>query len=96
MAPPCPPPPPWSSRPGKRKCAAAGFGAGPIDATFNVISQIVSRAPDLEQFSINAITGGTDAQGEVTVRLREGNTAPRAEVPTRTSLVASAKAYIVP
>ena len=56
---------------GEEEMRRAGFGAGPIDATFNVISQIVSRAPDLEQFSINAITGGTDAQGEVTVRLRE-------------------------
>lgn len=49
----------------------AGFGSGPIDAAYNVISQIVGRATELERFSINAITGGTDALGEVTVRLRE-------------------------
>lgn len=72
----------------------AGFGTGPIDATFNVISQLVSRAPDLEQFSINAITGGTDAQGEVTVRIREGkyNATGRGSDPD--IIVASAKAYI--
>ncbi len=44
---------------------------GPIDALFNVISQIVGREPELEQYAINAVTGGMDALGEVTVRLRE-------------------------
>ncbi len=79
---------------GDEEMRRAGFGAGPIDATFNVISQLVSRAPDLEQFSINAITGGTDAQGEVTVRLREGgyNATGRGSDPD--IIVASAKAYV--
>ena len=72
----------------------AGFGVGPIDAAFNVISQIVSRAPDLEQFSINAITGGTDAQGEVTVRLREGEYSATGRGSDPDIIVASAKAYI--
>lgn len=79
---------------GGEEMRRAGFGAGPIDATFNVISQLVSRAPDLEQFSINAITGGTDALGEVTVRLREGalNATGRGSDPD--IIIASAKAYI--
>ncbi len=47
-------------------------GSGPIDAVFHAVCQAVGRQPDLEEFSINAITGGTDAQGEVTVRVREG------------------------
>ncbi|MEG2004859.1 MAG: 2-isopropylmalate synthase, partial [Bilophila sp.] len=72
----------------------AGFGAGPIDATFNVISQLVSRAPDLEQFSINAITGGTDALGEVTVRIREGNRNATGRGSDPDIIIASAKAYI--
>jgi 2-isopropylmalate synthase len=48
-------------------------GSGPVDAAFNAVCQAVGRTPDLEEFHINAITGGTDAQGEVTVRVREGN-----------------------
>jgi len=48
-------------------------GSGPVDAVFNAVCQAVGRKPDLEEFHINAITGGTDAQGEVTVRVREGN-----------------------
>ena len=48
-------------------------GSGPVDAVFNAVCQAVGRTPVLEEFQINAITGGTDAQGEVTVRVREGN-----------------------
>ncbi|EFL49297.1 2-isopropylmalate synthase [Solidesulfovibrio fructosivorans JJ]] len=47
-------------------------GSGPVDAAFNAVCAAVGRKPDLEEFHINAITGGTDAQGEVTVRVREG------------------------
>jgi len=47
-------------------------GSGPVDAAFNAVCQAVGRKPHLEEFSINAITGGTDAQGEVTVRVSEG------------------------
>ena len=48
-------------------------GSGPVDAAFNAVCKAVGRKPELEEFHINAITGGTDAQGEVTVRVREGN-----------------------
>ena len=47
-------------------------GSGPVDAAFNAVCQAAGRKPHLEEFSINAISGGTDAQGEVTVRVREG------------------------
>jgi len=72
----------------------AGFGAGPVDATFNVIAEILGHKPHLEQFAINAITGGTDALGEVTVRLRENKlmTVGRASDPD--VIKASAKAFI--
>ncbi len=46
-------------------------GSGPVDAAFNAVCKAVGRKPELEEFHINAITGGTDAQGEVTVRVRE-------------------------
>ena len=72
----------------------AGFGVGPVDAIFNVIADMVGREPELEQYAINAITSGTDALGEVTVRIREnGHTAVgRGAHPD--ILVASARAYV--
>lgn len=79
---------------GEEGVRRTGFGTGPIDATFNVISQIVSRAPDLEQFSINAIAGGTDAQGGVTVRLREGGHSATGRGSDSDITVVSVKAYI--
>lgn len=48
-----------------------GFGDGPIDAAFRSICHIVGRRPALENYQVNAITGGTDAQGAVTVRISE-------------------------
>jgi 2-isopropylmalate synthase len=47
-------------------------GSGPVDASFNAVCEAVGKKPELEEFHINAITGGTDAQGEVTVRVRDG------------------------
>ncbi|MBW2346071.1 MAG: 2-isopropylmalate synthase, partial [Deltaproteobacteria bacterium] len=48
----------------------AGFGVGPIDATFNTIAKMTGTRSELLRFSVNAISGGTDAQGEVIVRLK--------------------------
>ncbi|MCR4665889.1 MAG: 2-isopropylmalate synthase [Desulfovibrio sp.] len=74
--------------------SGAGFGAGPVDALFNVISDLVGRAPDLEQYAINAITGGTDALGEVTVRIREKNLTAIGRGNHPDIFVASARAYV--
>jgi 2-isopropylmalate synthase len=72
----------------------AGFGDGPVDATFKTIRDITRTRSKLLQFSINAITSGTEAQGEVTVRLEEkGNTVIGQGADTDV-IVASAKAYI--
>ncbi|UCF90901.1 MAG: 2-isopropylmalate synthase, partial [Desulfobacterales bacterium] len=54
-----------------RSVQGAGYGNGPIDATYNTIAKLAGTASELLRFSISALTGGTDAQGEVTVRLRE-------------------------
>ena len=67
--------------------SGAGFGVGPVDAIFNVINDMLGREPQLEQYAVNAVTGGTDALGEVTVRLREGEFS--ADI-----LVATARAYV--
>jgi 2-isopropylmalate synthase len=54
-----------------RSVKAAGYGNGPIDAAYNTIAKLTNTQSELLRFTISAITGGTDAQGEVTVRLRE-------------------------
>ena len=54
-----------------RSAKAAGYGNGPIDAAYNTIAKLTHTRSELLRFTISAITGGTDAQGEVTVRLRE-------------------------
>jgi 2-isopropylmalate synthase len=72
----------------------AGFGDGPVDATFKTIKKITRTKSKLLQFAINAITGETEAQGEVTVKLEEkGNTVIGQGADTDV-IVASAKAYI--
>jgi 2-isopropylmalate synthase len=54
-----------------RSVKDAGYGNGPIDAAYNTIAKLTNSRSELQRFTISAITGGTDAQGEVTVRLRE-------------------------
>ena len=56
---------------GKEKHADAQ-GGGPVDATFKAIEQIAHSDTELLLYSVNNITSGTDAQGEVTVRLAKG------------------------
>jgi len=72
----------------------AGFGDGPVDATFKTIKKITRTRSRLLQFAINAITGGTEAQGEVTVRLEERGYTVIGQGADTDVLVASAKAYI--
>lgn len=50
----------------------AAFGDGPVDAAYKTIAKITKTKSHLVKFSVNAITGGTDAQGEVMVILEEG------------------------
>ena len=72
----------------------AGFGVGPIDATFNTIAKMTETRSRLVRFSINAISGGTDAQGEVTVRLQENGLVALGKGADPDIFTASAKAYI--
>ena len=72
----------------------AGFGDGPVDAAFKTIKKITRTRSKLLQFAINAITGGTEAQGEVTVRLEEKGRTAIGQGADTDVIVASAKAYI--
>jgi 2-isopropylmalate synthase len=72
----------------------AGFGVGPIDAVFQAISHVTKRKPILEQYSVNAITGGTDALGEVTVRIAENGRSAVGRGSDPDIINASARAYL--
>jgi 2-isopropylmalate synthase len=69
-------------------------GNGPVDATFNCIKALVPHEATLELFQVHAVTQGTDAQAEVSVRLSEGGRAVTARGADPDTLVASAKAYL--
>ena len=77
-----------------RSVRDAGYGNGPIDATFNTIAKLTGTESELLRFSITAITGGTDALGEVTVRLRENGLIALGKGADPDIITASAKAYI--
>jgi 2-isopropylmalate synthase len=72
----------------------AGFGDGPVDAVFNTISSMTGTRSKLLHYGVSSITGGTDAQGEVTVRLSEDNMVALGQGSDPDIIVASAKAYL--
>jgi 2-isopropylmalate synthase len=72
----------------------AGFGIGPIDATYNTIAQMTGTESKLIHFSVSSLTGGTDALGEVTVRLQEDGRVALGQGSDPDIIIASAKAYI--
>jgi len=69
-------------------------GNGPVDATFNAIKALVPNDSLLELYQVHAVTHGTDAQAEVSVRLSENGKAVTAKGADPDTLVASAKAYL--
>ena len=75
-----------------RSCHATGDG--PVDAAFNCVKRLFPHNARLQLYQVHAVTGGTDAQAEVTVRLEEdGRTVNGAGADTDT-MVASVKAYV--
>jgi len=73
---------------------ATAQGDGPVDAAFRAINSLVEPNGRLLLYSVNAITSGTDAQGEVTVRLQDGNHIVNGQGADTDIVVASAKALI--
>ncbi len=69
-------------------------GNGPVDATFNCIKALIPHEAALELYQVHAVTEGTDAQAEVSVRLAENGNAVTAKGADPDTLVASAKAYL--
>lgn len=69
-------------------------GDGPVDAIFNGVKELVPHGGKLELYQVHAVTGGTDAQAEVTVRLNKNGRIFSGNSRDTDTLVASAKAYI--
>jgi 2-isopropylmalate synthase len=73
---------------------AEADGGGPVDAAFKAIETIVKSGAELQLYSVNNITSGTDAQGEVTVRLSKGGRIVNGQGADTDIVVASVKAYL--
>ena len=71
-----------------------GTGNGPVDAIFHTIRAIVPHEAELDLFQVHAVTGGTDAQAEVSVRLKQDNRSVTARGADPDTLVACARAYV--
>jgi len=69
-------------------------GDGPVDATYRTIKAMTETTSHLKSYEVKAITGGTDALGEVTVRLEEGGRTVVGQGADTDIIVASARAYL--
>ena len=73
----------------------AEIGAGPVDAIYKTIDSLIGETIDLKDYIVHAVTGGTDALGEVTVRIKDGSRIFTGRGASIDVLVSSAKAYIM-
>lgn len=74
--------------------SATAEGGGPVDAAYKAIEKVVKSDTELQLYSVNNITSGTDSQGEVTVRLSKGGRIVNGQGADTDIVIASAKAYI--
>jgi 2-isopropylmalate synthase len=72
----------------------AGFGDGPVDAAMNTIKELTGSECKLTHYKVTAITGGTDAQGEVSVGIEDDGRAATGRGTDLDIITASAKAFI--
>ncbi len=77
-----------------RSMATTATGDGPVDATFKAIKQLFPHEARLQLYQVHAVTEGTDAQAEVTVRLEENGKTVIGQGADTDTLVASCRAYL--
>ena len=77
-----------------REVTHQSTGNGPVDATFNAIKALWPHEATLELYQVHAVTEGTDAQAEVSVRLSENGKSVTGRGADPDTLVASARAYV--
>ena len=81
-------------RKGKEEIEDSSTGDGPVDAACRAIDRITGVKGKLVQYSINAVTTGRDALGEVLVQVEHGNQTYSGRAATTDIVEASAKAYL--
>lgn len=74
--------------------ADAALGTGPVDAIYKAINRLVGVPNKLIEFSVNSVTEGIDAMGEVTIRIESDGMVYTGRGADTDIIVASAKAYI--
>jgi 2-isopropylmalate synthase len=79
---------------GGDEVATSASGGGPVDAAFRAIESVVKSDTQLLLYSVNNITSGTDAQGEVTVRLEKAGRIVSGQGADTDIVIASVNAYI--
>ena len=79
---------------GKGDVKSSAQGDGPVDAVFKAIEKVAKSGSELLLYSVNAVTQGTESQGEVTVRLSKGGRIVNGVGADTDIVVASARAYI--
>jgi 2-isopropylmalate synthase len=72
----------------------AAIGTGPVDAVYKAINRVVKVPNELIEFSVQSVTKGIDAIGEVTIRLRYNNRVFSGHAANTDIIVASAQAYL--
>nr|WP_225938797.1 2-isopropylmalate synthase [Kovacikia minuta] len=72
----------------------AATGTGPVDAVYKAINRVVNVPNQLIEFSVQSVTAGIDAIGEVTIRLRHGDRIFSGHSANTDIIVASAQAYV--
>lgn len=77
-----------------RMVKQTGTGDGPVDAAYRTIAAITQTKSRLLSYAVKALTGGTDAQGEVSVRIDEDGIAVTGHGADTDIIVASARAYL--
>ncbi|MCL2926923.1 MAG: 2-isopropylmalate synthase [Trichodesmium sp. MAG_R01] len=72
----------------------AAIGTGPVDAVYKAINRVVNVENDLVEFSVQSVTAGIDAIGEVTIRVRHEGRVYSGHAANTDIIVASAEAYL--
>ncbi|HNT36220.1 MAG TPA: alpha-isopropylmalate synthase regulatory domain-containing protein, partial [bacterium] len=81
-------------RKGDQEHSEASCGDGPVDAVYKAIRKITNTQSQLTTYQLKAVTGGTDAQGEVRVVLEEDGLKASGVGTDTDVIIASAKAYV--
>lgn len=77
-----------------KEASESSEGSGPVDATFKAIEKLARSGCNLQLYSVNNITSGTDSQGEVTVRLELNGRIVNGMGADTDIVIASARAYL--